>query len=59
MNYRYVPDADGVLRTLAERRPSATLNELKQAHPALRSMSLDHLSLRLERMTGRLGTWAK
>jgi len=48
MNYPYVPDANGVLKTLIQRRPAATLDELRTAHPMLRRMSLDQLSLRLE-----------
>ncbi|QUD89895.1 hypothetical protein [Phenylobacterium montanum] len=50
MNHRYVPDADGVLKTIVQKRPAASLHELHRSHPILRSMSLDHLSLLLERM---------
>jgi hypothetical protein len=53
MNYRYVPDANGVLKAIVQSRPAATLHELHKSHPLLRSMSLDHLSLLLERMAGR------
>ena len=60
MNYRYVPDADGVMKTIVQRRPAATLHELQKSHPLLRSMSLDHLSLLLERMAGGCArSWAK
>ena len=59
MNYRYVPDADGVLKTIVQSRPAATLHELQRSHPLLRPMSLDHLSLLLERMATRRGlAWA-
>jgi hypothetical protein len=50
MNYRYVPDANGVLKAAAERRPTAPLHEIQTSHPMLRSMSLDHLSLLLDQL---------
>lgn len=50
MNYRYVPDADGVMKTIIVSRPAVTLHELQKSHPMLRSMSLDHLSLMFERI---------
>ncbi|HEY4028956.1 MAG TPA: hypothetical protein VGM25_01315 [Caulobacteraceae bacterium] len=54
MNYRYVPDAaDGVLKAIVTRRPTTTLHDLRQSHPLLRSMSVDHLSLLLERTAER------
>ena len=53
MNYRYVPDADGVLKAIVERQPSTTLHELRQGHPMLQSMSMDRLSLLLERTARR------
>jgi hypothetical protein len=60
MNYRYVPAADGVLKAIVDRRPAATLDELHGSHPLLRSMSLYHLSLLLERMGGpRRPAWAE
>ncbi len=51
MNHRYVPDANRVLKALAERRPAAPLHEIQTSHPMLRSLSLDHLSLLWERLS--------
>jgi hypothetical protein len=48
------------MKTIVQRRPAATLHELQKSHPLLRSMSLDHLSLLLERMAGGCArSWAK
>jgi hypothetical protein len=47
MNYRYIKDSDLLLKEVVARRPAATIHEIKRSHPALRSMSLDHLALRL------------
>ncbi len=51
MNYRYIPDCDDALRAIVSNNPTASLDEIHQAHPSLRAMSLDHLSLRLARLT--------
>ncbi len=55
MNYRYVPDAHGVLKSLVESRSSVSLHELRTSHPTLRSMSLDHLSVLLEQISSACG----
>ena len=61
MNYRYVPDAAaGVLKAIVERPSGATVHEFQQSHPLLRSMSLGHLSLLLERKAERQGVrWGR
>ena len=52
MNYPYVPDANGVLRAIVQRNPAVTLHEIQKSHPALRSVSLDHLSLLFGQLSG-------
>ncbi len=48
------------MKTIVQDRPAVTLHELQGAHPLLRSMSLDHLFLLLERMVdSREYGWAK
>lgn len=47
MNYRYVPDQNFALKQILSQRPTASLHELRAAHPVLRSMSVDHLAMRL------------
>lgn len=55
MNYRYVPDPNRALRALFETNPAASLHEIRRDHPALRSMSFDHLWLRLAQLDHRPG----
>jgi hypothetical protein len=50
MNYRYINDSDLLLKEVVARRPAATLHDIRRSHPAFRSMSLDHLALRLGRL---------
>jgi len=48
MNLSLTPQQ--VLRDIFIRNPRAPLHEIRNAHPALRGMSLDHLALRLNRL---------
>jgi len=42
------------------RNPTASLHEIRHAHPALRRMSLDHLGLRVGQLVAQQGrTWLK
>jgi hypothetical protein len=50
MNYRYDTDSDLLLKKVVAWRPAATLHDIRRSHPAFRSMSLDHLALRLARL---------
>ena len=50
MNYRYNKDSDRLLKAVVARRPDATIHDIRRSHPSLRSMSVDHLALRLGRL---------
>jgi hypothetical protein len=50
LNYSYIPDFDLGLRDFLIQNPAADLHEIRRAHPSLRSISLDHLALRIERL---------
>jgi hypothetical protein len=50
MNYRYNTDSDLLLKEAVARRPAATIHDIRRSHPTFRSMSLDHLALRLGRL---------
>jgi hypothetical protein len=50
MNYRYSTDSDRLLKKVVAWRPAATIHDIRRSHPAFRSMSLDHLALRLARL---------
>jgi hypothetical protein len=50
MNYRDFNDSDRLLKEVVARRPAATIHEIRQSHPTFRSMSLDHLALRLGKL---------
>lgn len=51
MNYRYIPDPNSTLRQVIARKPAASLNEVRRGHPTLRSMSMDHLALRVDQLS--------
>lgn len=57
MNYRYIPSSDGALRRILERAPAASLHEIRASHPSLQSMSVDHLSLRIDQMALSRDAW--
>lgn len=44
---------DALLRRILDHNPRATLHDIRKAHPALNSMSYDHLGLRVSRLLER------
>jgi len=54
VNYSYIPDYDFDLKDFLARNPSADIREIRRSHPALRSMSIDHLCVRMEQLKRRL-----
>lgn len=42
-----------ILSTILTRKPEASIHEVRQAHPALRAMSYDHLGLRIAQLLTR------
>jgi len=50
MNYRYAHGDDASVRAAIARNPTASLHELRQSHPTLRAMSLDHLAVRVDQV---------
>jgi hypothetical protein len=55
LNYRYVPEGDGALKAFLARHPAAGIDEIRRAHPELRSVSMDHLSLKIAQLVRRSG----
>jgi hypothetical protein len=51
LNHRYIPDPNAALRAALDRKPVATLHEIRASHPTLQTLSIDHLSMRI----GQLG----
>jgi len=51
MNYRYIPNHNSTLKQIVARNPAASLHEIRLSHPTLRSMSLDHLALRIDQLS--------
>jgi hypothetical protein len=54
VNYNYIPDYDYDLKDFLARNPSAGIREIRRSHPALRSMSVDHLCVRMAQLERRL-----
>lgn len=60
MNFQDTPAPESVLRTVLAHNPTATLHEIRRAHPTLRRMSLDHLGLRVSQLIdNRSEAWLK
>jgi hypothetical protein len=60
LNFQDNPSPELVLRSVLARNPTASLHEIRHAHPALRRMSLDQLGLRVGQMVERQSrTWLK
>jgi len=53
LNYRYVPDPNLALSAILDQNPAASLEELRRSNPALRAMSIDHLTTRLAQLSAR------
>ena len=51
MNYRYIPDPNSMLKQVMAGSPAASLSEIRRSHPTFRSMSLDHLALRIGQLS--------
>ena len=51
MNYRYIGDHNFQLKRIVAGNPAASLDEIRRSHPTLRSMSLDHLALRIGQLS--------
>jgi hypothetical protein len=50
MNFRYDFDAKSPLEEAVSRYPNASLHDIRDLHPALRRMSVDHLALRVSQI---------
>ena len=53
MNFRYDHDVKDPLEHIIDQRPAAGVHDIRRAHPALQAMSLDHLTLLIERLNRR------
>lgn len=42
-----------ILSSILTRKPEASIHEIRQAHPALKAMSYDHLGLRISHLLTR------
>jgi len=60
VNFRYKSDLDSPLKDIIARNPDASLQDIRRAHPILRTMSLDHLGLQIDQIIHRRDTaWLK